>query len=55
MLQAGERIERYEVQSVLGQGGMAVVYRVRHARLGSDHALKLLTVHSPSIARRLLQ
>ncbi len=55
MLQAGERIERYQVLSVLGQGGMAVVYRVRHSRLGSDHALKLLTVHGPTIRQRLLQ
>lgn len=34
---------------------MAVVYRVRHASLGSLHALKVLTVAMPSVRERLLQ
>lgn len=34
---------------------MAIVYRVRHEQLGSEHALKLLTVSSKSIRARLLQ
>jgi len=54
-LDAGEVIGQYRVESVLGQGGMAIVYRVRHEQLGSEHALKLLMVHSKSIQARLLQ
>ncbi len=34
---------------------MAIVYRVRHEQLGSEHALKVLTVSSKSIRARLLQ
>jgi eukaryotic-like serine/threonine-protein kinase len=55
MLAEGDRIERYTVRATLGQGGMAVVYRVQHAQLGSDHALKLLTVSKPGVRRRLLK
>ncbi len=54
-LNAGEVIGQYRVESVLGQGGMAIVYRVRHEQLGSEHALKVLTVSSKSIRARLLQ
>jgi len=54
-LQTGAEIERYVVESELGRGGMAVVYRVRHARLGSHHALKLLSLTSRSLQERLLQ
>lgn len=38
----GEIVGGYEVVGPLGTGGMASVYRVRHAVLGSDHALKIL-------------
>lgn len=41
----GERIDRYVVEAVLGVGGMARVYRVRHLQLGSLHALKVLHPH----------
>jgi serine/threonine protein kinase len=55
-LAAGQEIDgRYIVEGVLGEGGMAVVYRVRHTRLQSEHALKLLTVSSASIRKRLEQ
>jgi serine/threonine protein kinase len=54
-LDTGEVIGQYRVESVLGQGGMAIVYRVRHQQLGSEHALKLLMVNSKSIQARLLQ
>ncbi|CDH45223.1 hypothetical protein [Candidatus Contendibacter odensensis] len=33
---------KYEVMGELGQGGMGVVYQVRHLELGSIFALKIL-------------
>ncbi|MEL6343212.1 MAG: serine/threonine-protein kinase [Myxococcota bacterium] len=42
MLEPGERIGDYEVIDLIGVGGMANVYRVRHAVLGSVYALKVL-------------
>jgi len=46
--------ERYVVEAPLGQGGMASVWRVRHAQLGTPHALKLLYVDTPKLRERLL-
>lgn len=54
-LSAGSTLERYIVEAEIGRGGMAVVYRVRHATLGSLHALKLLSLTSRSLQDRLLQ
>ncbi|MCA9489475.1 MAG: serine/threonine protein kinase, partial [Myxococcales bacterium] len=54
LLDTGTRIDRYVVLDVIGQGGMAVVYRVRHESLGSLHALKVVGVPSRSIMQRLL-
>jgi serine/threonine protein kinase len=42
------------VESLLGEGGMAKVYRIRHNQLGTLHALKVLTVQSAKIRSRLL-
>ncbi|MBX2798635.1 MAG: serine/threonine protein kinase [Myxococcales bacterium] len=53
-LEPGRHIDRYRVIDVLGEGGMAVVYRVAHDRLGSLHALKVVAVPSRSIMRRLI-
>jgi tRNA A-37 threonylcarbamoyl transferase component Bud32 len=35
--------ERYRIKEPIGRGGMGVVYRVEHARIGKLMALKLLT------------
>ena len=55
LLDAGRVVDRYRVEGVLGRGGMATVYRVRHRTLGSEHALKVLTAPSVDVRRRLLQ
>ena len=39
---AGDTIEKYVIESVLGEGGMAVVYKVRHQTLQTQYALKIL-------------
>src|ERR1044071_2085445 len=43
---------RYEVEAVLGQGGMAAVYRVRDARSGRDFALKRGLASDPKNASK---
>jgi serine/threonine protein kinase len=35
--------DRYRIREAIGRGGMGVVYRVEHARIGKPMALKLLT------------
>jgi serine/threonine protein kinase len=46
---------RYVVQSKLGQGGMAAVYRVKHTQLDNDFAIKLVSVSSFRLRDRLMQ
>jgi len=53
-LEPGDLVERYRVESVLGEGGSARVYRVRHTTLGTVHALKVLMVDHPTLRKRLL-
>jgi serine/threonine protein kinase len=54
-LQAGQEIDRYKVEWVLGEGGMASVFRVRHVTLGTTHALKVLSITTSDIRQRLIQ
>ncbi len=53
-IKPGSRVDRFVVEAVLGRGGMAAVYLVRHALLGTEHALKLLHPHSAHLHQRLL-
>ena len=52
---SGQVVGQYTVEGRLGEGGMAVVYRARHNQLGTEHALKVLTIRSEAIRERLLQ
>lgn len=38
----GATIEKYEIAELLGEGGMARVFKARHTLLGSEHAIKVL-------------
>ncbi len=42
MLKPGHRIGQYQIESVLGDGGMAIVYRATHVGMGTEHAIKVL-------------
>ncbi|TNE87125.1 MAG: tetratricopeptide repeat protein [Deltaproteobacteria bacterium] len=53
-LEAGQIVDRYTVVGLLGSGGMADVYEVRHNLLRSSHALKVLRTRDPEVAERLL-
>jgi serine/threonine-protein kinase len=56
-MEAGERIGAYEIQGLIGKGGMAEVYRVWHSDLRRSEALKLLPPHlaaDPAFVRRFL-
>jgi len=55
MLKKDQVIDRYRVEDLLGSGGMATVYKVRHNQLNSLHALKLLFITSPEVRRRLIR
>jgi serine/threonine protein kinase/TolB-like protein/Tfp pilus assembly protein PilF len=54
-LRPGDRLGPYEVEALLGVGGMGEVYRGRDTRLGRDVALKVISprlVEEPSLRRR---
>lgn len=42
ILQQGDRVSQYEIDSVIGQGGMAVVYKAYHERLDRYVAIKMM-------------
>ena len=44
-LAAGDRVDHYRVIAPFGSGGMGSVYRVEHATLGREYALKVLHAH----------
>lgn len=52
-LAPGERIQSWEIGSVLGGGGFGTVYEVRHVETGVPAALKLLHAHFVSSAEML--
>ena len=54
-LTLGSTIGRYTVEEMVGEGGMATVYRVRHNELHATYALKVLHLVSDAIQRRLVQ
>ncbi|MFM2247811.1 MAG: hypothetical protein RL071_3886, partial [Pseudomonadota bacterium] len=55
MLQPGDHIDRFQVEALLGEGGLAKVFLVRHRTLGARMALKVLTLRGSAIGRRLLR
>ena len=52
-LSSGAKLGPYEIQSVLGAGGMGEVYRARDTRLGREVALKILPASFARDADRL--
>lgn len=54
-IRPGTVIDRYAFESVLGRGGMAVVFRARHTTLGTPCAIKVLTVGGEALKQRLVQ
>jgi serine/threonine protein kinase len=54
-LALGQNVGRYELESKIGEGGMAVVYKARHKTLNLPFALKFLKVTDKSIQQRLIQ
>jgi len=51
----GKRFEPYEIQEILGRGGMGVVYRARDTKLERDVAIKMMDLQyasDPNFLRR---
>ncbi len=44
----GKKIESYEIQEILGRGGLGVVYRARDTKLDRDVAIKMMDLHYAS-------
>ncbi|MEL6344161.1 MAG: protein kinase [Myxococcota bacterium] len=54
-LYRGYQIGRYVVEGLLGTGGSAQVWRVRHLQMGTLHALKVLLPSEQGLRARLLR
>ncbi len=54
ILAEGDEVERHRVLRILGQGGTSVVYEVLHTRMGTSHALKVLSSRSSDLETRPL-
>lgn len=57
-MKAGDRIDRYVVESLLGEGGMGAVYRAHDDRLQRRVALKVVrggALHDPQADARMLK
>lgn len=51
----GRKLGQYELRSVLGQGGMATVYRAHQESVGRDVAVKVIEsrlAHNPDFSKR---
>lgn len=48
-LQPGDRVDRYVVETLLEEGGVTAVYRVKHTELDSLHALHVLTARGTAV------
>lgn len=53
-LAPGLEVERYAIERILGEGGHATVYQVRHVELGVVRALKVLHGSDATLASRLV-
>jgi serine/threonine protein kinase len=53
----GVQIDRYKIQEVIGEGGMAVVYKALNTRLDSEVAVKVIRTErlAPEIAEKALK
>ena len=45
-LTPGTTVDRFTIEDVLGRGGMAIVYRVRHNQLGTVFAMPMRSASS---------
>ncbi len=54
-LQVGSTVGEYCVESFVAEGGMSLIYKVRHVDRGTLHALKVLAVHTRSVRERMQQ